>query len=736
MVVRILFSVALLVLTAALPGAAAQSGNPFADRHVEATLAPELAVAAPGKPVWVALAFEIDPGWHTYWKNPGDSGEPTRLTWTLPQGVFASDIHWPYPHRIPYGPLVNFGYDGEVTHLVRIDVPAAWPAGKPLDLKAKATWLVCADVCIPEDQTFSLSLPTAEGAWADPAVAPLFAAARAALPVDNPWPSRFAADGDRLQLAVDVGPAAERVREAVFFPAAWGHVEPAGEQTLEVSGGTLRLALVPGELTPEATLDGVLVLTEEAADGAIVRALSVAAPAGPSPAVAPATGGSMVAGGGAPGSGGGTAVPLGIGEALVLALLGGLILNLMPCVFPVLSIKALALVRHAGNPGRPAWTGGIAYTAGVVAFMAGLAVLLIGLRATGAEIGWGFQLQSPVFVALMALVLFCLGLALSGVLQIGGSIAGLGDSLAGRRGLVGDAATGALAALVATPCTAPFMGAAIGFALTQPWFAALAVMVTLGLGLALPYLLLSLAPGLGRWLPKPGVWMDRLKQILAFPLYASAAWLVWVLAIQSGPSAVFAVLIAMVLIGFAVWLHGATGGSAASVWRWTGRFGTVAAVAGAVGLSVVAVEGPVGAGAAIQATNRSTGPVEPFAPERLAALRAEGRPVFVNMTAAWCITCKVNEQVALKAERVADAFAAGGIVWLEGDWTNRDPVITRYLESFGRSGVPLYVLYPAGGGEPVVLPQILTEEGMVTALASATAPAATAVPDGQQAAAR
>lgn len=699
----------------------AQAVNPFAERHVEATLIPELEVATPGQPLWVALHFEIDAGWHTYWKNPGDSGEPTRMAWTMPDGVEASGIYWPFPHRIPYGPLVNFGYDDAVTHLVRIDVPETWVVGTPLDLAVQATWLVCEDICIPEEQAFTLSIPTGDVARADPAAAALFAETRRQVPVPSPWDSQFAVDGDRVALGVEIGTAVEQVENAVFFPDAWGFVEPAGDQDVAIDDGSLTLSLVRGELVPETSLDGVLVLTERTADGDIVRAVTIAAMPGDQGAAVPVSGGMTTGlangtGGGIPG----TAASIGVLEAMLLALLGGIILNLMPCVFPVLSIKAIGLINHAGGGRRP-WVGGLAYTAGVLTFMAALAGVLIALRATGAEIGWGFQLQSPVFVGVMALVLFGLGLALSGAVQIGGSIGGFGSSLAGRGGLAGDAATGALAALVATPCTAPFMGVAIGFALTQPWFVALLVMIALGFGLALPYLLLTLVPGLGRRLPKPGPWMERLKQFLAFPLYASAAWLVWVLSIQGGPSAVLAVLIAMVLIAFALWLHGVACTAEASSWRLVSRGGSVAALVAAL---LVVAAAPMTATTNAQSSPsvvaEQEGLIERFSPERLTALRAEGRPVFVNMTAAWCITCKVNEQVALKAARVAEAFEAANVAWLEGDWTNRDPIITRYLESFGRSGVPLYVFYPAGDGDPVILPQILTEEGMIAAVAAAT----------------
>ena len=374
----------------------------------------------------------------------------------------------------------------------------------------------------------------------------------------------------------------------------------------------------------------------------------------------------------------------------------------MPCVFPVLSIKVLSLVNHATQSPEQLRRHGFIYTAGVLATFLVLAGALLALRAGGAEIGWGFQLQSPITVAVLAYVLFAMGLSLSGVVHFGYSLQGLGGSLAQRAGYSGSFFAGALAVVVATPCTAPFMGTALGFALTQPAAISLVVFLALGLGLALPFLLLTLSPRLIEWLPRPGAWMDTLKQALAFPVYATVAWLMWVLGQQVGPSGLFAALIGLVLIALAAWSFG--------IWQTAGQtWGRRVAAA----VAIASMTATAAAVAGLQtdrptaAQTASAAGIEPFSQRRLDELRAENRPVFVNMTAAWCITCLVNERVALSTDAVKSAFSAGNIAYLKGDWTNRNPEITRILERHGRSGVPLYLLY-SSGDEPVVLPQILT----------------------------
>lgn len=686
---------ALLAAFCLLGGIGAASANPVRTENVEASITAESASVPPGQTVWVAMTQKIRPRWHTYWKNPGDSGLATEITWTMPSGWAADPIVWAAPKRLPVGPLVNFGYEGEVHFLQRLTVPANARPGETVDLTAEANWLVCEDICIPESATLSLKLPVAAGPTvADPSVAPLFAAARAALPTPSPFPAEFRKGEGAHSLVIAI-PGAETggLRSAFFFPEHWAVVPPTAAQTfaLEQDRATLALPAAPGEF-PEGPIRGVLRLEEDLGGQSVVRFLEI---------TAPVTG--AAATGAAPTAAARETAELGFLTAALFALLGGVILNLMPCVFPVLSMKALALVRHEADHAR---THGLVYTAGVLVSFALVAGALIALRAGGAGIGWGFQLQDPLIVGVLAYVMLLLALQLSGVFELGGSLMGVGQGLASRDGYAGSFFTGVLATLVATPCTAPFMGAAIGYALLQPWPVALTIFLALGLGMALPFLILTASPGLLRRLPRPGVWMERVKQGLAFPLYATAAWLVWVLSVQAGPTAVAAVLSGMVLVAFAAWLFGVTRNGGVGLRRGAALV-ALAAMVGAVALARVPSAGAV-AGPVSPNQNGYAGSV-PYDDGRLAELTGAGKPVFVNLTAAWCITCKVNEQVALSGETVKKTMADKGIVYMVGDWTRRDATIARVLERFGRNGVPLYLVYLPGAPEPLVLPQLLTE---------------------------
>jgi thiol:disulfide interchange protein DsbD len=661
----------------------------------------EVGAVAPGAAFWVGLRQRIAPGWHTYWINPGDSGEPATVDWSLPAGFEAGPINWPSPERIPLNALMGYGYTGEVVLPVRITAPAGLEPGTRVTLAGQARWVVCEKICIPEEASVALTLPVGP-AVPDPAGAPVLAGALRAVPGPSPWTASFEASAEAVTLAVAApGLHAERVAEVWFYPLRWGVIEHAAAQTARVTpqGITLRMARGAEPGAVEAPIEGVLVITERLDGGTVRQAFALRA----------------ARGGGTPPAAGALALP----QALALALGGGLLLNLMPCVLPVLSVKALALAQHAGAGRGVLAAHGAVYAAGVLASFGVLAGVLLALRAGGERIGWGFQLQSPWFVTGLAYVLFVMALALSGVVALGSRLQGLGHGLASRGGYAGSFFTGVLATVAATPCTAPFMGVALGFALTQPWGTALLVFEALGLGLALPYLGLTLVPAWRRVLPRPGPWMGRLKELLAFPLYASVAWLVWVLSQQAGPTGVAAVLAGLVLVAFAAWLHAATRTSRAP-WRRIAAAGAALAVAIALALGALASPGPPVTGPG-RAEAQGAVAWEPFSARRLASLRAEGRPVFVNLTAAWCITCLVNERVALRSTTVAGAFARAGVVPLKGDWTRRDPQITQVLDAFGRSGVPLYLLYPPSGGtstggEPVVLPQILTEGAVLEAV--------------------
>jgi thiol:disulfide interchange protein/DsbC/DsbD-like thiol-disulfide interchange protein len=673
------------------------------DPRVHVELVSEVASIRPGEPFWIALRQRIAPDWHTFWVNPGDSGEPTRLDWTLAPGVSADAISWPPPQRIPVGPAMSYGYTEEVLLPIRMVPPADLRPGDTLALRAQASWLVCEKECIPEEAPVALTLPVAAGRpAADPRWSDAIARARASLPRPSPWPVAVVAADESVTVNVAAaGLARERIEEAWFYPLAWGLIEYAAPQALTVSAEGLALRVARGPLREAVArpVEGVLVVTERLDGGPVRQAFTVRT-------ALPAADGATVWSWG------------GLVRALALALAGGLVLNLMPCVLPVLSVKALSLVAHSASGTTVMRRHGLAYTLGVLASFAIVAGALLSLRAAGEQIGWGFQLQSPGFVTVLAYLLFVMALSLSGVVTLGGRVAGLGSHLAAGSGYAGSFFAGALATVVATPCTAPFMATAVGYALTQPAPVALAVFETLGLGLALPYLALSLAPGWARRLPRPGPWMERLQQFLAFPLYATVAWLVWVLSRQVGSTGLAACLAGLVLLGLAAWLYEATRHSA-SAGRFMVRAVAALCVIGALGL--VALPGAPTAAPGAGPAERAGDPIpwEPYTPDRLADLRARRVPVFLNFTADWCITCLVNERVALRSPEVAAGFADRGVAYLKADWTRRDPEITKILASFDRSGVPLYLLYPVSGGraeQAHVLPQILTERIVLEAL--------------------
>jgi thiol:disulfide interchange protein DsbD len=679
----------LIAMLAVLLGAnvaAAQDAVVRTD-NVTAELVAEAAQARPGDTVAILLQQTIRPKWHTYWINPGDSGQETAIAWDLPAGARAGPIQWPAPERIEYGPLVNYGYSDKAGLISMITVPQDWPAGEPFPVRAQATWLVCEEICIPEEGSFALDIQTGPETIADSGAALLFAAARRSQPVPAPWTVGYAIDNERLTLAV-ASPdlAAARLSQVYFFPHAWGVVDHAAPQRLSRSDSGIVLTVPRGETAVTGNLAGVLTLVD-AANGDTRLAFAVdaqpdAVPAATTPA------------------GAGMALPM----VLLLAFAGGVLLNLMPCVFPVLAIKALGLVKGAGGrPGRRL-AGGAVYTAGVLVAFAALGVVLLALQAGGAAVGWGFQLQQPIVVALFAYVLFAVGLNLAGVFEIGGGWTGLGQALAGRQGLSGSFFTGVLAAVVAAPCTAPFMAGALGFAFTQPPVVAMSALMALGAGLAAPYLLLTAAPPVARLLPRPGPWMATFKQVLAFPMFASAAWLIWVLAQQTDADAIFAVLLGMVALAAAAWLLGKPGRVAHGL--------AAAALVGALWLAALIEPAPAPVAASPQT----------FSQARFAALRAEKQPVLLNLTAAWCITCKVNERVALSGDGFRQALARNDVTYLVGDWTRQDPEITAMLRRFDRAGVPLYVLFYPDDRPPTVLPQILTEAIVIDALDAVGAP--------------
>lgn len=696
-----------ILLQVSAPTSAASA--PEEGLKVQATLVAPATAVTRGMPFEVGLRQVIAPHWHTYWKNPGDSGEPTRLTWTLPSGFTASEIHWPIPEALPVGPLLNYGYSNEVLLPVTITPPKDF-AGDTVSLAAKAEWLVCEKICIPEETAVSLTLPVVSQTRpnASPA-AGLFALTARAQPIDAGWTASVSRSAGRVILDVAAaGLDRTRIIEARFFPEVWGAIEPAAPQKLNWNARGFSLDMQAAEAGPKAAggpLDGVLVLTErlsgdeQVRNGITIKAADVGSAA---------TGGAAPSGDAAPPLAGGG---IGLLQAVLFAVLGGAILNLMPCVLPILSVKVMALAGHANEDDAAArLRGGLAYLAGVAASFAALAAVILTVRGAGEVLGWGFQFQSPLFVLGLAALFLVMGLSLSGVFEVGGGLVGLGQGLTRRDGLAGSFFIGVLATIAATPCTAPFMGAAIGYAMARPALELVVVLQALGLGFAAPVLALSASRSAARLLPRPGPWMETLKQALAFPLYATVVWLVWVLSLQSGSDGVLAAGIVLVTVAFAAWLIGQRGlplGIRAVV-------ATLAVVA-AVLLALPQVNTPVaerpqdGSTPQTAAVPPADG-AEPFSLARVAEARSGGRPVFVNLTAAWCISCKVNERIALQTEGFRKALRDHDIVYLKGDWTSRDDRISEVLRSYGRAGVPLYLLYPADpNAEAIILPQLLTE---------------------------
>jgi len=694
---RCLPALAALLLPAALQAAGAVVATPQVRAELVAQ-APE-GVAA-GKPLWLGLSIEHKPQWHTYWKNPGDSGLPTTLQWKLPAGFGAGAIEWPTPKKLPIGPLLNYGYDGVVLLPVQVQVPAGF-AGESVVVALHADWLVCKDVCIPESGDFTLDLPV-RAATAGHAV--LFQTTRSAQPRDVPGATASAAvEGDQLVVRVAGLPAAWQGRELAFLPETNGVIANAAvpeaawagaEWTAKVPLDPQRSAgpeLMPAVLTSAAEAAGVRVGVKVTTPWPAIVAAAPLPPIveAPKPVQAPA------------------APALGLWAAVALAFVGGLLLNLMPCVFPVLSLKVLGFACHAQERAR-LLAGGLAYTAGVVLSFVGLAALLLALRAGGEQLGWGFQLQQPVVVAALAMLFTLIGLNLAGVYEIGSLLPSSWLASRARHPLVDSLLTGVLAVAVAAPCTAPFMGASLGAAVTLPAPQALAVFAALGLGMASPFLLASAWPAVANALPRPGAWMAHFKTLLAFPMFATVVWLVWVLGQQAGIDGAAALLATLVALAFAAWALGAPA-LGVRARRGFGALAVALFIASLLWAMPVLREGPA-------AAQRSETGWEPWSAARLAELTAQGRPVFVDFTAAWCVTCQVNKRTTLAKAEVKDAFKQRRVALLRADWTRRDAAITAELARLKRSGVPVYALYAPGAGAPTLLSEILSVDEVRAAL--------------------
>jgi thiol:disulfide interchange protein/DsbC/DsbD-like thiol-disulfide interchange protein len=708
------WSAAVVVAAMAATVTTAATAAPVRTPHVEAELVAGATALVPGTELPVALRLKMEPGWHTYWRNPGDSGLPTTLAWTLPAGIEASPIEWPAPQLQPAGPLANFGYEGEVLLLATLRPAAGLAAGGALELKARADWLVCKEICIPEGVDLVLPLPVAAAAAPDPRWAGPLAAARAALPqpLSGGWQAKAKGEGERIVLTLEPPAGAADPGKLQFFPYAEATIEPSLAQMLARDGGAhvLTLPVASNLAGAPARITGVLTATQ--GFGAAAKAVVIDVPlagsvvAGTKPATAGPPALNLSAPAATP-----AADRLTLAVAVLFAFAGGIILNLMPCVFPVLSIKVLGFAEHHDT--RPTLRReAFAYAGGVVLTFVALGLGLAALRATGEQLGWGFQLQSPAVVTALAILFFVLALNLSGVFEFGGLVPSRAATWSSRNRALDAFGSGVLAVVVASPCTAPFMGAALGYAFTGGAAVMLVVFVVLGLGMALPYVLLAWFPGWRRRLPKPGPWLARFKELLAFPLYGTVVWLAWVLGSQRDNDAVLRLLVVLLGTGFVLW-----------AWRIvrTGGARPWAIAAGVVLAATVAAAWPLFApdrdAAAPPKAAAAGGDWIDFAPAKVAELTGAGRPVFVDFTAAWCVTCQVNKRLVLNTADVRDAFARRNVALVRADWTRRDEAITRALAALGRNGVPVYVLYRPGK-EPLLLPEVLRKDVVLDALAT------------------
>lgn len=659
----------------------------------------------PGKPVWVGLQLAHIPEWHTYWKNSGDSGLPTVLEWTLPAGITAGEIAWPTPKKIPIGTLANYGYENTVLLPVPLTVAPGFDASQ-LNIKLKAAWLVCKKECIPQEGEFALQIPARSSTGSSSGI---FSAAFAASPQPLAGTgSQVEAGAKVIKLSLSGLPASLQGKTLELFPETANVIEPAGawQQAWKGNVWTAQLPLSAQRTDSPRLMPLVVAFDKQAfrietpvqGEWPAVAAAAVVPPALEAALKANAALGAAPLAGDAP--------PLGLLAALLGALLGGLILNLMPCVFPVLAIKVVSFAQEKNQAARLA--GGLAYTAGVLLSFIALGAVLLGLRAAGEQLGWGFQLQSPAVVAALAALFTLIGLNLAGLFEFGSFLPSRVASLQAKNPTVNSFLTGVLAAAIASPCTAPFMGASLGFALGLPAWQALAIFAAIGLGMALPYLAASAVPAVARVLPRPGPWMDTFRRLMAFPMFATVAWLVWVLGQQSGIDGAGALLALLVLMALVLWSLTLRGRARLAL----ATFSIALAATGvwAIGQNVIKP---------LEASGLAAAPSErwqSWEPGRVEQLTAQGQSVFVDFTAAWCVTCQYNKKTTLANSAVLADIDAKKVVLLRADWTRRDPAVTAALSQLGRSGVPVYVIYKPGSA-PVVLSEILSVDDVRAELA-------------------
>lgn len=661
--------------------------QPVHATHLTVELVTETSTIAPDHDFLAGLHFVLDKGWHIYWINAGDAGEPPRVDWQLPSGITAGSLQFPAPQRLPLGPLMDFGYENEVLLPVPMRADGSLKPGAKENLRGHLHFLVCSNVCIPgkADLAHSVTVATQPGT-PDPQTAALFLNSQRHLPGTLPAGSSLTVTETKTAYVITLR-TGQRIASAEFYPFDQNVIANAAPQTLHPLADGIRISVpkAQGLQQASAPLHGLLKLP----DG---TAYQFTSPMVAAAATTRTSGGSLL-------------------RVLGLAFLGGVILNLMPCVFPVLFIKGLSLVQSSGEERKRLRMHGFVYTLGILVSFWGIVAVLLLLRAGGTHLGWGFQFQSPYFVAFMALLLFFLGLSLAGQFEIGLSATSVGGELAQRGGYSGSFFTGVLATVVATPCTAPFMGAAIGFALSQNAGVTFAVFTALALGLAAPYVLLTLQPAWTRILPKPGAWMEYLKQAVSIPIFATVIWMVWVFAQVVGFNGVAALLAGMLLTAIAGWVLGH--------WpaKWAASIAAILLLVCAIALPSVAAKEFVPPAVAKSAVSASDNGWQPFSSQQLDADRAQGKAVFVDFSAAWCLSCQVNERVVLERPDVKQAFRKSGVIRMRADWTNHDDTITAALAQLGRSGVPTYALYYGGPATtPKVLPEVLTPGIVLDAL--------------------
>ena len=625
--------------------------------------------------ILVGLKFKLNPGWHTYWENPGDAGAGATVVWELPPNFTATEILWPGPKKIPVEPLMTYGYEDEALLLTKITSPKVLTY--PVNIRAKVSWFTCKDICLPQEGEVSIKLY--QGSKSENKSTLTLREMEKTVPTDLSSPYRVNLIDNKIFLQFE-RENAQKITSAYFFPAEYGFISYVANQKLEKNDKSFSLELLPAEVQVKTmNLKGVLKLN---LDGA-TEYYNLDLPLHDNADISPPS--------------------LNLITALFFAFIGGLILNAMPCVFPILSIKILGFIEQSQGSREKIIQHGLVFSAGVLTTFLVVAGVLLFLRSTGDSIGWGYQLQSPLIISLLIYLFVAVGIVFMGNLVLGGQLAKYGVLAQSQRDLAGSFLTGVLAVVVASPCTAPFMGPALGIAFLQPGLGSLFIFLALGIGFSLPYMTLSIFPQLLSKLPKPGEWMETLKQIMAFPMWGSALWLTWVLSSQVELQSVFAVLIGALLVSVCLWLLEKTQNSQ-GLSRNLALFISVFLLAFSLWLIP---------------TSYKEGPEEierngyEFSSERLENLRLNQQAIFLNFTADWCITCKVNEAVALNRESVKKTLADKNIVYLKADWTRKDPEIAMMLASYGRTGVPLYILFPPQG-KPIILPELLTEDLLIS----------------------